>query len=237
MKLIPLTKGLFAQVDDGDFESLSKHKWYADSVTRNCTYAKTYVEGKGVRMHRLLMSPVKGVEVDHVDGDGLNNQRANLRVCSHAENARNRPSPKVKDAQNSSGFKGVSVEYRAGILLGYRACIMDNYKQRYLGRFSTAVKAAIAYNRAAKETHGEFAYQNPVEDDGLPLKGTLPDKRVKRSRYRGVTVQASGRIIVYFCTKDTRKSLGTFKTEEEAARRWDAEARLRNYPTHKLNFQ
>lgn len=90
MKEIPLSKGFFAQVDDADFEIIGGRKWYCDKGV----YAafKTKVKGKTLihYMHRILMDAKVGQQVDHKDGNGLNNQRDNLRLCTNQENQRNR---------------------------------------------------------------------------------------------------------------------------------------------------
>lgn len=236
MKLIPLTRGLFAQVDDEDFEYLSQYSWHASDSSLKHTYAVTQIDGAGVYMHRLLMSPANGDSVDHVDRDTLNNSRNNLRCCSHGENLRNTgPSKRGMSAGGSSKFKGVFLALnKKGHT--YRASIMANRTKHYLGNFQTEVQAAIAYNRAARRLHGEFAYQNPVSDDGSPLKGKLPDVRVKSSRFRGVRVSNRGYVVASMYTRKGIRFLGTFKTEEEAARRWDEEARLLGRPEHKMNF-
>ena len=109
MKLIPLTRGLFAQVDDEDFEFLSQWRWHANLKP----YAVCGVDaGSGTRtsmyMHRLIMSPTGKDVVDHIDGDSLNNTRSNLRICTHAENLRNRgpaKPAKLKRKQPANGMK------------------------------------------------------------------------------------------------------------------------------------
>lgn len=88
---VPLTRGLFALVDAADRDLVSVHRWSAvpTSSKRNNHYAQARIGKAQVKLHRLLMAPPPGLVVDHINGDGLDNRRANLRVCTQAENARN----------------------------------------------------------------------------------------------------------------------------------------------------
>lgn len=93
MKEIPLSGKYaerFAIIDDSDFEAVSKHSWTGCNSRGELFYARTRIAGKTVMMHRLIMaSECNGLEVDHRDGDGLNNQRSNLRAVTHSENLQN----------------------------------------------------------------------------------------------------------------------------------------------------
>jgi hypothetical protein len=106
-------------------------------------------------MHRVIMGDAAtGLQIDHCDGDGLNNQRANLRVCTSSQNNWNQRISKA----NTTGFKGVSRPARLrGMVNCHVATIQLNGKRRYLGRFPTAEQAHAAYCEAAKKLHGEFA--------------------------------------------------------------------------------
>lgn len=151
MKLITLTKGATARVDDDDFEWLSGFNWNLDSKG----YAQRKAGKSTVRMHREILRAPAGMDVDHIDGDRLNNQKANLRVCTRSENKRNQ-----RVYRNStSGFKGVSFHKLTG---KWHANIGHNGKTTYLGLHRTAEDAAIAYNEAARRLHGEFAKLNEV---------------------------------------------------------------------------
>ena len=152
---IPLTQGRVAIIDEEDWQLVSQYNWYAD-FTGYTWYALTNVrraDGKKriLRMHRLILGLTDSkIQADHADGDGLNNQRNNLRPCINAENARN---SRIQ-INNTSGYKGVSWHARAG---KWMARIVFDGKHRYLGLFHTKEEAYAAYCKAAEELHGEFA--------------------------------------------------------------------------------
>lgn len=148
MKIIPLTRGFEAKVDDADFECLSQWSWFYSNG-----YAATYVGSRQFYMHRILLEVSSGVEVDHRDDDKLNNQRKNLRVCEHRENSRNRG----KQSNNTSGYKGVYLHRRTG---KWRSIIMVNRKSIHLGLYNTPEEAAHEYDLAALKFHKEFARLN-----------------------------------------------------------------------------
>jgi hypothetical protein len=154
VKEIPLTKGLFAQVDDEDFERISRYKWYA-SKQYECYYALRYSGDYRKRqtqsMHRdILQTEDSHIIVDHKDGNSLNNQKSNLRICSHAENIRNR---NRKEKRNTSGYRGVCWHKRAN---KWVASIKVDGKRIHLGCFDDIKEAAESYNSAAKLHFGEF---------------------------------------------------------------------------------
>lgn len=141
---IALTQGKFALVDDEDFEELNNKKWYAIKSNRTF-YAYS---GKCAAMHRVIMNPPNDMVVDHIDGDGLNNTRNNLRICTQTENKWNNR----KSVTNKSGAKGVYFFAKK-----WQASIGDRGKTKYLGRFNTPEEAEAAYKKAARELRGEFA--------------------------------------------------------------------------------
>ena len=166
MKKIPLTQGMFAMVDDEDFEWLNQWKWQLHVDRKgNLKYAVHMMKIKGkikaIRMHRLIMKCKKGFQVDHIDGNGLNNKAANLRICSNSENSRNRS----KNRNNTSGFKGVHKEYITCNHVMYRASITKNRKKIFLGLFINPIEAAKVYNKAALKYHGEFARLSPIPSE------------------------------------------------------------------------
>jgi hypothetical protein len=159
---IPLRGGLIALVDEVDAELVAGYRWRAVKI-KHCFYARTQLREPGwpcVYMHRLLLAVPRGVCVDHINHDGLDNQRANLRVCSKAQNlanARKRISPRG----THSDFKGIIF---IGRLQKWRAQISFQKVRRYLGHYSSEVEAARAYDRAARETFGDFACVNFPEE-------------------------------------------------------------------------
>jgi len=157
MKEIPLTKGKFALVDDSDFEWLSKCKWYALKLkwkSKDAYYATGRPNGRKLElMHRVILRSVGG-SVDHQDGNGLNNQRQNLRPCNQSQNSANR-------FTRPDRYKGVRwYQPRKK----WRAQIMKDYKQMHIGYFEYSTDAAIAYNEAAKRLFGEFAQLNQIPE-------------------------------------------------------------------------
>jgi hypothetical protein len=168
MKKIKLTQGKYALVDDADFDALIGFKWcaYRSGKTFYAKRNERLPNGKlkDVDMHRILMGSPVGMLVDHIDGDGLNNQRANLRVCTHAQNLRNRALPK----NNKSGYRGVCWDKRINKWKASISCEGKNYN---LGHFTAVEDAGIAYNKAAAELFGEFAFLNKI-----PKKFITPKK-------------------------------------------------------------
>ena len=145
-KIVWLTKGQFTVVDDIDFDRFGHLKWRArisDDI------ATGYVWAGSKLLHRLILDAPKGMEVDHIDGDGFNNMRSNLRLCTKSQNQHNQGLRK----DNSTGFKGVSREHSSGL---YEANIKLNGRQRKLGRFKTPELAHAARCVAVQELHGSF---------------------------------------------------------------------------------
>jgi HNH endonuclease/AP2 domain len=157
MKEISLTQGKVAQVDDADFEWLSQWKWCALRVGHTWYAVRTdYTGGRKqmVIMHRLVVGR-SDLRVDHRDGNGLNNQRGNLRLVTASQNRCN-----SRKRGGSSIYKGVCLRKRGK---HWQAQIANLRVQKYLGSFNSEVEAARAYDAAARELHGEFACLNFYE--------------------------------------------------------------------------
>lgn len=154
MKEIKLTQGKVALIDDADFDWLNQWKWHAHKRGETF-YAARAIKRKTNYMHRIIMNPPKGVDTDHIDRNGLNCQRSNLRTCNRSQNCRNRSSR----TNSYSQYVGVSYYKRDDF---WTARIEVKGKSIYLGIFKKETDAALAYNDAAKKYHGEFANLNKV---------------------------------------------------------------------------
>ncbi len=153
---IPLSQNKFALIDDEDLGVVSLFKWCVRKRD-NILYAHTWINLNGkdtsLKMHRLIMNAKPDKDLDHKDGDGLNNQKHNLRFCTVAQNAMN----KFGNKNSSSQYKGVSWSKRNK---NWVASIQTNHKSIYLGSFKSEIEAAQAYDTKAIELFGEFAKIN-----------------------------------------------------------------------------
>ena len=162
---IPLTQGKFAIVDPADYYRLAKFKWrlcrtkgkkvlYAERSIRLPEFPRKRGSGRYSRtlMHHHLILPTDGYVVDHINGDGLDNRRANLRLATVAQNAWN-----SKKRNPRSGYKGVWYAKDKHL---WRAAIVCNRKRIHLGYFKSKTAAARAYDSAARKLHGKFANLN-----------------------------------------------------------------------------
>lgn len=154
-KMIPLTRGYEAIVDDEDYDSLVTYKWYCASYKRG-NYAITWADGQHILMHRMITRAPRGLVVDHINSNGLDNRKSNLRICTNAQNIQH----SKKQSNNSSGYRGVYWYKKYG---KWRARIGVNGKRIGIGYYDNKNEAALAYNEAAKKYHGEFAVTNHVD--------------------------------------------------------------------------
>jgi hypothetical protein len=160
---IPLTQGRSVIVDDEDLAYLNKWKWcyhrgYAVRTQRvNSKQALVY-------MHRLILNAQPGQACDHVNGDGLDNQRSNLRICTQSQNGMNRG----KQKNNTSGFKGVTwnKDHKK-----WKAQIMLNGKSIYIGYFDDPEEASKAYNDRASGLFEGFVHLNQIRDEERTATG------------------------------------------------------------------
>ena len=158
MKKIPLTQGKFAIVDDADYDWLNQWEWHTNTSGHK-QYARRYeYDGLGGRkvvyMHRFILGSIKGKHTDHINGNGLDNQRSNLRTCSNRENQQNQFA-----VRGSSRFKGVCWSSRNK---KWHSRIRTNRGYIYLGVFDIEENAAEAYDKAAMEYFGKFAKTNKM---------------------------------------------------------------------------
>lgn len=152
---IPITRGLETLIDDSDVEVVSGLKWHAHPSHGSGGralghYACARRAGRTIYLHRLLLDAPKGKQVDHINGDKLDNRRANLRLATASENSANR-----SDYRPSSGFRGVYRNKK-----GWSAMISWGGRLHHLGTWGEREKAALAYDQAALEQFGQFATLN-----------------------------------------------------------------------------
>ena len=163
MKEIKLTQGKVAMVDDADFEWLNQWRWHV-TYQRGCWYARRNVfDSKkqiytSIGMHQMILEVPFGMEVDHQNHNGIDNQRCNLRTATRGENQHNQ---NMQARKKTSKYKGVHFDKQYGL---WRAHIKFEGRVIHIGRFDNEIQAALAYynNSKAKELFGSFAYINKV---------------------------------------------------------------------------
>jgi len=160
---IKLTRGFVAIVDEDDYAELNRFKWYVarSGLGRNYAHRMSSANGKRlcISMHRSIARPPRGKIIDHIDGDGLNNTRANLRFCTASQNNRNR----IKRAACHSRFKGVT--WKADAKLWFAQIASDKVKYN-IGYFKDEIEAARAYDKEALRLHKDFARINFPHEHG-----------------------------------------------------------------------
>jgi hypothetical protein len=159
-------------IDEEDAEKISKYHWFGyqsykklanGEVKRERKYiaARLYKDRKTplkhIALHRVIMDAPEGLQIDHVDGNGLNNKKSNLRICNQSQNLANGK----RYRNNKSGYRGVTWHKKTK---KWQAEITINHKRVALGYFHSPVEAGIAYNEAAKKSFGEFARLNEVNN-------------------------------------------------------------------------
>lgn len=155
-KLIPLTQGKFAIVDADDYEFLMQWRWFAENSKKNRYYARANIKAKKIRLHRLILNDPQGFQIDHINGDTLDNRRCNLRIATHSQNNQNR-----RKTKGRSKYKGV---YFYKPYSNWRAQIQIDGVMKFIGYYPCEESAAKAYNEAALKYFGEFARLNVFTD-------------------------------------------------------------------------
>lgn len=219
---ISLTKGKIAIVDAADAEMVNRHKWYAATCGSSTFYASTKVheggKAKHVLMHRLITGAVSGQVVDHVNGDGLDNRRTNLRITTTQGNA-----------WNHRGQRGAKSQYRGLSFYGgmFYVRIFVNGRNQYLGRYTDERLAARVFDFAAVKHFGEYARLN-LPDDPLMSEAeflALSSRKPTHSAYRGVSWREDRRKWrAYIQVDRTHVHVGYFTDEIEAARAYNEAA-------------
>jgi len=153
-------------VDNDDYDKLKNYSWYYNK-THAHAYVRVYIDGEQLLMHRVILKAKKGQMVDHINGNGLDNRRSNIRLCTNSQNQKN------KKPSGRSKYLGVNIhktktlyyrkktkEYVTYKTTSIIAHIKIGDKYKHLGTFKTEKDAALAYNEAAKIHHKEFARLN-----------------------------------------------------------------------------
>lgn len=232
MKLIPLNHGKFSMIDDEDESLVAAYKWqYVTRQKNEYATANHWQKGKNhsVLMHRLIMGAQKGETIDHKNGDGLDNQKNNLRKVSTSQNIQN---SRLKTGK----YKGVSFSKRRN---SYESYISLSDKKVALGSFLSDVAAACAYDFAAIELFGEFARLN--FPDGQPMTvqevETKRGRQGKTSKYHGVHFSKIGRNWKAQIMSNYKQiHIGTFGSENEAAQAYNEAAIQIHGDKAKLNL-
>lgn len=154
--IIWLTQGKYSIVDNEDYDRASFGMWHYSEIRKGAFYAKGRISGKGESfgLHRYIMNAQKGQIIDHINGNTLDNRKANLRACTRSGNQANRK----LGANNTSDVKGVSWEKR---MKCWKAKVKYN-NVRYESFFKDKIQAAKWYDNKAVELHGEFALTNKM---------------------------------------------------------------------------
>lgn len=212
MALWKLSQGKVMLYDEEDFDLLAKYHWYAQKQGTNwyacANTRKVSGERTIVGAHSVLLNPAGGLIVDHINHDGLDNRRENLRVCTKGENLRNKIPTKA-----TSNYKGVSWHKQSQKWLSR---IKLDRKIVHLGMYDLEVHAARAYDIAAKEYHKEFAYLNNIDESIVPVPA-VKAPAAKKSSQKGVYWDSHGEVWkVKFRIDGKLKTRGTFHNEEDA---------------------
>lgn len=146
---IPLSNGGVTLIDEADAEKANRYRWCR--VTGNL--GKVYAKSGSRYLHRYLLDAPKGLDVDHINGDGLDNRRTNMRTATRSQNLWNRR----MNRNNTSGFQGVSFWAGRG---KWVATIVQYRRRTIIGQFDSAEEAAMARDRAVIELRGEFGRLN-----------------------------------------------------------------------------
>lgn len=244
MPKIYMTNGDKVEVDDDLFNFLNVFEWRPLRDNRiNANYPVVTINRRPVMMHRMIIEIITGekigpgMEVDHIDGNKLNNKRDNLRLCTSYQNGQNHG---IHSKINKTVFIGVTC--MAGKHANpYRAILTLPDKHIQIGCFETLENAVFHRDLAALKFKGEFARLNFEEKRGEYQKildgGYNPIKsRQKSSYYHGVTIEPNGKWRAQIVINKKPKRLGIFEKEIDAARAYDEAVIKYGHDPKKLNF-
>lgn len=229
MKTLNLSQGKVAIIDDGIYTFAVKWKWYAKKhrYTYYAVRAPQKKQGENQKkqfvLHREILKfigkELKGFQVDHKNGDGLDNRIDNLRIVTHAQNQQNQR----KKKNPTSKYKGVCKHFN-----GYTVHVAGIYR----GTFKNEIIAARVYDYYANILFGEYARLNFSD---FPLLKEIP-KRIYGSKFRGVWKTKNGKYVAECRNKIKKYRSGTFDNEEDAAKQYDKYAQELLGNEAKLNF-
>jgi hypothetical protein len=173
-RTMPTTRGMEAIVNISEYRRVARHRWHIETSGKDkdhlILYACTYIDGKKVSMHNFILRVPDGEEVDHRNGNGLDNRRCNLRPSTHAQNS----AGQRRHRDGSSQYKGVSL----GPWKTWISQLHHGHKQYYLGNYREEKKAALAYDAKARELFGKYGRFNFPRVGETGLDGTI--RRRKR---------------------------------------------------------
>lgn len=156
MRKIKLNNHRHALIDDSDYPLISQFRWHVVHPYRKCFYAGTQHNGRLVLMHRMILGANKGQLIDHINHNGIDNRRKNLRFCTPTQNCMNKTK---RHCKNDTPYKGIYRGYKGT----WRACIRLSNVTIHLGSHKTQEDAARAYNKEAKRLFGKFAHLNKIK--------------------------------------------------------------------------
>lgn len=159
---IELSRGKVALVDSEDWEYLNKFNWHTSNSSSKHTPLTSWrayrkINKRRVGMHNIIMNCPKGMLIDHINHDGLDNRKSNLRICTPAQNSINKRNSPLRN-NNYKGVKWLEHQQRWCVRMGST----KSGTAKYVGTYDTEIEAAKAYNNAAIEMYGEFACLNPI---------------------------------------------------------------------------
>ena len=236
MKYISLTQNKFAIVDDEDFDILNQYSWCKTGGTKNyaCNCKFGLMHRFIINLHNIFIP--RDYEIDHINQNGFDNRKLNLRVCKRYQNRHN---SKI-NINNSSGYKGVFYEKRSKL---WKSVIIIDNKLINLGIFSSSRLAGIAYQLAAKKFLKDFNcnHIHDVTEEEIrfidPIINGFKNPQQYDSIYHGVAKTKEGKWRAYYSINSCQKRIGTFSTDIEAAIARDNYCRKNNISIRKFNFQ